>query len=206
MADANTAALDLEALERDVRLNQLSNRQLAKNYSISEGLVRKLAKKHGWKRDLGEKVRARVQDEVVRTRAKTIGQRTKGKTDAEVVEAVAKDTAGVVLRHQTDLARQREVIAELVEAAAVAGIRKDEIAAMLKAATGDDPKALEAALKIFNKFLGLGDLAVMMRDFATAYANVVKAERTALNLDTKEGDQGLDLAEQMRQARERAKG
>jgi uncharacterized protein YjcR len=47
MSDQNST-IDWPAIERDFRAGSMSNRQLADWYSISEGAIRKRAKKEGW--------------------------------------------------------------------------------------------------------------------------------------------------------------
>lgn len=46
-----TQPIDWPAIERDFRAGAMSNRQLAEWYSISEGAIRKRAKKEGWAKE-----------------------------------------------------------------------------------------------------------------------------------------------------------
>ena len=53
-------------IEAQYRLGLLSNVQIAQNYGITEGAIRKMAKKYGWVKDLSSQVREKVRDKLVR--------------------------------------------------------------------------------------------------------------------------------------------
>jgi predicted DNA-binding protein YlxM (UPF0122 family) len=48
---------DWEAIEREYRAGQLSVREIARQYAVSEGAIRKRAKAEGWERALADVVR-----------------------------------------------------------------------------------------------------------------------------------------------------
>lgn len=58
--------IDWEAIEREYRAGQLSIREVARKHGVSDTAIRKEAKAKGWKRDLADKVRKAVREEVFR--------------------------------------------------------------------------------------------------------------------------------------------
>ena len=64
-----------------------------------EAAIRKEAKARGWKRDLADKVRKAVREELVRAD----GSQSQRATDAEIVDAAKKVGVGVQLSHRRDL-------------------------------------------------------------------------------------------------------
>ena len=57
---------DWDAIEREYRAGQLSVRQIARQYEISDKVIRNRAKALGWERDLTDQVTAKVRSDLVR--------------------------------------------------------------------------------------------------------------------------------------------
>ena len=68
--------VDWERIESDYRAGQLSLREIAGIHGLTEGAVRKRAKRDEWIRDLAAKVRARseelVRKQAVRSEVRTL--------------------------------------------------------------------------------------------------------------------------------------
>ena len=90
---------DWEAIEREHRAGQLSLREIARKYGITDTAIRKKAKAEGWSRDLTEKVREAVRERLVRGGSQ--GQRVR--TDAEIVDEHAEHGFQIVTSHRRDL-------------------------------------------------------------------------------------------------------
>lgn len=106
---------DWEAIEREHRAGQLSIREIAKRYGVSDTAIRKMAKAHGWQRSLAEKVRREVREKLVRED----GSQNQRASDAEVVEAAANRGSEVVQAHRRDilqLHRAKRILATRLEA------------------------------------------------------------------------------------------
>jgi hypothetical protein len=93
------------AVQAAYRADQISNREIARRYSVTEAAIRLRAKTEGWAKDLGHKVAIGVKDAVLRSSfAKSATQIRKGKereaTEHAVVQAAIQDGKEVVLRHQ----------------------------------------------------------------------------------------------------------
>lgn len=94
---------DWEAIERDYRAGQLSIREIARKHGISDTAIRKEAKARGWQRDLADKVRKAVREEVVRATGSHPGSQEQRATDAQIVDAAKKVGVDVRLSHRRDL-------------------------------------------------------------------------------------------------------
>ena len=82
---------DWEGIEREYRAGQLSNVAIAKEFGITEGAIRKRAKRDKWKKDLTERVKQAVRDELVRDAVRETEIRTREASDPEVVEPPAAE-------------------------------------------------------------------------------------------------------------------
>ena len=54
--------VDWDAIERDYRAGVLSLREIGASQSVTEGAIRKRAKRDGWSRDLGARIQAKADD------------------------------------------------------------------------------------------------------------------------------------------------
>ncbi|MDL4860790.1 hypothetical protein NPJ88_000435 [Halomonas elongata] len=155
---------DWEAIEADFRAGSLSIRAVAERHGVAESSIRKRAKKHGWQRDLTEKVQKAARDKLVRKEVRTNGAQDAVRTDEEIVEEASTEAASVVLAHRSDLAQWRGIAQKLC--AALQEMDVDE-------ANHDK----------FSRSLNAG---------VDAQLKVIKGERQAYNLDTEEGDKDVN--------------
>jgi hypothetical protein len=65
--------IDWTAVHREYRANQLSVLEIARRYALTEGAIRKRAKRDGWQRDLGSEVRQEIRVRLTRSNAGTNG-------------------------------------------------------------------------------------------------------------------------------------
>lgn len=86
---------DWERIEQEYRAGQLSIREIAARNGISEGAIRKRAKRDGWKRDLTAKVSKAARDASVRAEVRNAYADSDGLDDDEVVERFAQRGAEV---------------------------------------------------------------------------------------------------------------
>jgi hypothetical protein len=153
---------DWEAIERAYRAGSLSVRAIAENNSLTEGAVRKRAKKEGWTRDLANQVKTAARDKLVRSSVRTPS--TQPRTDAEIIEEASDQAASVVLAHRVGLAQWRSIADKLSVALAEMDVDEDNL--------GDFSRALNAGVD--------------------AQLKVIKGERQAYGLDSEEGNKTVD--------------
>lgn len=96
---------DWEAIGREYRAGQLSIREIARQYDISETAIRKKAKAEGWERALASEVRKQVRERLVRSDGSQQGSQDQRATDKEIVDAAAKRGFDVVTSHRRDLSQ-----------------------------------------------------------------------------------------------------
>jgi hypothetical protein len=106
---------DWDVIEREYRANIKSLRQIAEPYAISEGAIRKRAKKDGWDRDLGQKIKAKA-EALVRKEAVRSEVRIEGAAyEKEIIDGNARAIADVVIGQRKDVQRARGVVQKLWE-------------------------------------------------------------------------------------------
>lgn len=112
-----TKAPDWERIEASYRAGSKSLREIAAEHGLSEGAIRKRAKRDEWARDLKEKVRSKA-DELVRKATVRSEVRTEDRVPTDVervtVEVEAQVQARIRLDHRQDIQRFRRLALALL--------------------------------------------------------------------------------------------
>lgn len=168
--------IDWEAIYREYRSGQLSNVEIAKQFGISEGAIRKRAKKDGWKRDLSDQVRKRVREKLVRDEV-----RGSDASDEQIIEEASERGANVQRLHQKSI-QSAQVVVDILkdQLKGAAGNREDIEGAIFDETKEDgDAKRRNAMMKAVS----LPTHAGVLRDLSVAMKNLIPLERQAYNLD-----------------------
>ncbi len=177
MAEGDRRSTDWEAIQRAYRAGQLSVREIARQYAISEGAVRKRAKADHWQRALADKVREAVQEELVRGSAQHL-------RDDQIVQEHALVGADVVRQHRHAIGRGRDLTLRLLDELDAATTNVGVLQSMIEEATIGDktPQRRNAMMRAVE----LPSRAGVIKDLSAAAKNWVALERQAFNL----GDDG----------------
>ena len=172
-------AVDWESIETLYRAGALSIREIAKTHGLSDGAVRKRAKRDGWDRDLTAKVNAKVRSELVRTEVRTqdaVSERT-------MVEAGAAQIIALVRDHRAEISRNRAMITTLMGQLEGAAEHRDLleqiIAEVEDGHTGASAKRREALMRA----VALPVHASVLKSLADTLKTVIGLEREAFNIN-----------------------
>jgi hypothetical protein len=107
MVDQKKKGLDWERIEADYRAGLLSVREIASAQGVFHAAIGKRAKRDGWERDLGAKIKAKAKALVT---SKTVTKEVTAQrvaTDRAIIEANAEVIANVRIQHWQDIGRAR---------------------------------------------------------------------------------------------------
>ncbi|RZL90871.1 MAG: hypothetical protein EOP82_14350, partial [Variovorax sp.] len=114
-AGSSARATDWETIELDYRAGIKTLRQMAEEHSLTEGAIRKRAKRDDWTRDLSERIQAKA-EALVRKDAVRNEVRTESRiTEKELIEANAQALVHVRLSHRRDIHRSRSLLMRLMD-------------------------------------------------------------------------------------------
>lgn len=99
------ALVDWERIEADYRAGVLSLREIASPHNVTEGAIRKRAKRDGWERDLEAKIKARADSLVRKAEVRKEVRSANQITDRQIIEANAERIAQVRGEHRGTAAR-----------------------------------------------------------------------------------------------------
>lgn len=184
MTSPDDSAPDWERIEADYRAGLLSLREIAEPNGITEGAVRKRAKRDGWERDLGAKIKAKADALVRKDAVRSEVRSTDAASEAQIVDANAAAIVAVRLGHRTDIRTGRELVRKLLAEVTAITDRTDLIESLEQALAAEDAeergtKALEALQRVTSLPGRVGAVAKL----AEALKNLVTLERQAWGLD-----------------------
>lgn len=176
---------DWERIEFDFRAGIMSLREIAAAHGITEGAIRKRAKRDGWERDLGVKIQAKaeslVRKELVRNEVRSSGAYQA--TEREIVEVNAQMQADVILAHRTDITRGRKLsMSLLAELEMQTGSAEDfEKLGVLMAAP--DEKGMDKLNEMYRKVISTPGRIDSVKKISETLKNLIALEREAFGLD-----------------------
>lgn len=181
---------DWERIECDYRAGILSLREIAaKDGNVTEGAIRKRAKRDGWVRDLGAKIKARA-DELVRkelVREEVRSERTA--TEREVIEANAARIAQVRGEHRSDISRARALAISLLGELEAQTCDLDLLEQLGDMLRKEDDKGMDKLNDLYHKVIALPSRVDSVKKLAETLKNLIGLEREAYGLATA-GDGG----------------
>ena len=181
MSNANLSP-DWERIEADYRAGVLSLREIAGPNGVTEGAVRKRAKRDAWERDLAAKIQARAESLVRKAAVRSSVRNDRAASDREVVEANAERIAQVRGEHRSDIGRARALtVALLVE---LEGQTDNlpalgELGDLLRSPNASGTGKLN---DLYQAVISLPERTKTVKALSEALKNIVGLEREAYNI------------------------
>uniref|UniRef100_A0A6M3K4I8 Putative terminase n=1 Tax=viral metagenome TaxID=1070528 RepID=A0A6M3K4I8_9ZZZZ len=159
--------IDWDAIEREYRTAQFSNREIAYQFGCSHTAIQKRAKKYGWKQDLSN----RVKEAVSRKAVSIVANLDKDATDDEIVDVVSDRAVEALELQRKDIQALRQTEQRLLKE------------------LEDGPTKLYLAQyqgKIVEKVVGLtvSEQSVAVANLAAVQHKRIALERQALGIDS----------------------
>ena len=176
-----------ERIEADYRAGLLSLRAIAaKDGHVSEGAIRKKARKLEWARDLKARIRAKAEDLVRRELVRSVGPRyatASEATETAIVQDNAQILAHVELSQRKDISKARQIVVSLIaELEAVTGEQLTPALVQDALDTLDD-KAANRGRQTLNRAASLPTRAGTVKALADALRTLVTLEREVWGMD-----------------------
>lgn len=186
-------AADWEKIELDYRAGIKTLRQIASENGISEGAIRKRAKRDDWTRDLSERIQEKAEQLVRKEAVRSLVRTESAVTERVLVEVNAQAVADVRLAHRKDIHRARRLTNSLLDE-----LEKqtdpdtlamlEELGELLRR---EDDKGVDKKNDLYNRVISLGERSKTLKTLAESLQKLVDMERTAFGMD-KEGEKKDD--------------
>lgn len=181
---------DWEAIHLAYRANVLSLRQIADRHGITDGAIRKRAKRDGWVRDLSQEIRETAEDMVrkgevlgaisVRTGLRTVPEK-------EVVLAGATAIAEQKRKTRRHLDQSQSVFDFLIEELGVSTANIDQMKTLGEMMRSPDDFGRDAINDAYVKSISLPVRFSMLKTATDAMRNIQAVSRLEYGMDTKAG-------------------
>lgn len=176
---------DWEAIETAYRAGVMSLREIASQHGISEGAIRKRAKRDDWSRDLNAKIQQKADDLVRKQEVRRTVRNESSLTERVLIEATAEVIATVRMEHRGDIRRARELTNTLFDEL---GGQCADVSALEQ--LGDimfdpDDKGRDRLNEIYQKVISLPSRVKSMKDLSDSLKTLIGLEREAYSIENK---------------------
>lgn len=180
---------DWEKIELEYRAGVKSLREIALGHEITEGAIRKRAKRDGWDRDLTAKIKLKteslVRKEMVRNEVRNSPQRVLD--EREIVDVSAQMQASVILSHRKDVCRYNALAIKLlseIETETDNPVPFEELAEMIIWKSGDDGEVqTKAEVDRLNRMQSLFDRVMSNPTRVDSLKKLVDIKKTLIALE-----------------------
>lgn len=192
---------DWERIELDYRAGVKSLREIAAEHGITEGAIRKRAKKPGeaWERDLAGRIQAKAEELVRKDAVRAEVRANQSASEKAVVDANAQAIADIRLSHRRDIRRARTLTNALLseleqQTDPETLVMLAQLGEMLR---NEDEKGQDRRNDLYQKVISLSERSKTLKTLAESLRSVVDMERTAFGMDADKGQEIDPLAQAM---------
>jgi hypothetical protein len=182
MAQEKKAAPDWERIEADYRAGVLSIREIAGAHSITEGAIRKRAKRDEWARDLAGKVQAKAAELVRKDLVRSSVRTESAYSEKEIVAASSEVVAGVQITQRKDIGRARTLAMALLEELEIETANLDLFRDLGEILRSDDDKGQDKRNDLYNKVISSAGRIDCMKKLSDTIKTLITLEREAYGL------------------------
>lgn len=186
-------AVDWESVEREYRVGVRSLKAIGAEFGVSDAGIIKRAKKEGWDRDLGAKIKAKA-DALVSAglvRAEVSAQ-TKI-ADRQVIEANAEMLANVIRGHRSDLGRLRGVVTVLLEKIESV-LKESELFKQIgEVSFNPDENGFDKVNELYRKVIELPTQTETTKKLAETMKVLIELERKVFKIEDADKNDGRSV-------------
>lgn len=190
-------ATDWERIEADYRAGLLSVREIGAAQGVSHVAIAKRAKRDGWERDLGAKIKAKA-DALVTSRTVTSEVTAeRAVTDRAIIEANAEVIANVRLSHRKDIGRARTLAMTLLEELETQTSNRellDELGEIL-GGKNDENGISDKMMALYHAITSLPGRTKTMKDLGDTLHKLITLERDAYGIAPQPTTTNLNVAD-----------
>lgn len=175
--------IDWSAIERDYRAGVKSLRSIAAENNVTDGAIRKRAKRDGWERDLSQRIKARADELVRRATVRTVVRTENAVSERVLVEVNAQVQTDIMLAHRTDIQRSRKLAMTLMRELELQTDHLPLLEQFAEIMFQPDEKGQDKRNELYRKLISLSSRASTMKTMADSLKTLIGLERQAFGLD-----------------------
>jgi hypothetical protein len=194
MSDHAEKSIDWLTIERDYRAAVKSLRTIAAEHGVTEGAVRKRAKRDAWERDLAPKIKAKADDMVRKAVVRNLVRTENVVSERVLVEVNAKVQSDIILAHRTSIERSRRLAMTLMEELEIATGDNSLLHELGTLLFSPDQNGLDRLNDLYNKIIAMPGRVDAMKKLSDTLKVLIAMEREAFSIDNKnvQADGGIE--------------
>lgn len=169
-------------VELDYRCGVKSLRTIAAGSGVTEGAIRKRAKKEGWERDLSAKIKAKAESLVRKAEVRQEVRNQMSVLETTEIAINAQAVADVIMGHRSGARRMKSMVFALLEEIELEGSNKallENLAELMEQNEEIGSKRLEVVMKAIS----LPSRVISAERLVNAYAKLVAIDLEAFGID-----------------------
>ncbi|MEQ4935875.1 hypothetical protein ABN125_04875 [Proteus terrae] len=174
---------DWEVIESAYRAGVMSLREIASQHGISEGAIRKRAKKDDWSRDLNAKIKSRADDLVRKEEVRKQVRTETTLSERVLIEATAEVIANVRMEHRGDIRRARELANVLFDELSAECADVPTLNKLGDLMFSPDDNGRDKLNEIYHSIISLPERVKSAKALSETLKNLIGLERQAYGLD-----------------------
>ncbi|HBQ0945147.1 TPA: hypothetical protein L7K10_001079 [Klebsiella pneumoniae] len=182
---------DWEAIESAYRAGLMSLREIASQHGISEGAIRKRAKRDDWSRDLAAKVKERADDLVRKAEVRKQVRTETALSERVLIEATAEVVAAVRMEHRGDIRSARGITNALFDELGAECADVDSLRKLGELMLSPDENGRDKLNEIYHSIISMPERVKAVKALSDALKNLIGLERQAYDIDGPEGDNSV---------------
>lgn len=183
---------DWEAIETAYRAGVMSLREIASQHGISEGAIRKRAKRDDWSRDLNAKVKERADDLVRKAEVRKQVRSETVLSERVLIEATAEVIATVRMEHRGDIRRARTLANALFDELEAECSDVESLRRLGQLMLEVDENGRDRLNELYHSIISMPERVKSMKALSETLKNLIGLERQAYSMDEGEKDKVVD--------------
>ncbi len=183
---------DWEAIESAYRAGVMSLREIASQNGISEGAIRKRAKRDEWSRDLNAKVKERADDLVRKAEVRKQVRSETTLSERVLIEATAEVIATVRMEHRGDIRRARTLANALFDELEAECADVESLRTLGQLMLCPDESGRDRLNELYHAIISMPERVKSMKALSETLKNLIGLERQAYSMDEGEKDKVVD--------------
>ncbi|MBD1228329.1 hypothetical protein [Xenorhabdus griffiniae] len=183
---------DWEAIESAYRAGLMSLREIASQHGISEGAIRKRAKRDEWTRDLAAKVKSRSDDMVRKEEVRNQVRSETTLSERVLIEASAEVITKVRMEHRGDIRRARDIANALFDELGAECADIDALRQLGQLMHEPDDNGRDRLNELYHSIISMPERVKSMKALSETLKNIIGLERQAYGLDDMQPNKAID--------------
>jgi hypothetical protein len=175
--------IDWEAIEKDYRAGIATLRQIAETHGTTHTSVSVRARRDGWDRDLGAKIRAKAESLVSKAEVSSEISKTGLASEKHIVESNAAVVAAVAIGHRSSIKRNRSLSEKLLDELEAQCDDPEAFEKLGELMASPDEKGADKLNDLYRKVIGLPSRIDSAKKLAETVRILVTMEREAYGMD-----------------------